>query len=664
MTTSILRRIVAVEWGEFATAGKLRLSVLCAVMMLYCVATDHYALTAPLSLSVVWVAGIADPGGAYRHRAGSLLAATCALSISVWIAGLVADTALLRILVMTLVAVVCGFIGCLGARAGLVGVLTVVAFAVFSGVEFSQHQAAVNGIAMFLGSLIGLVVVMGPWVVRRAGGQRGEIAHIYRGLARAARRRDFSAVLTTHTRRVRSVTIGIDVDQHEGAAAAWLADLARVGDDARRGLEAMLAERMTITDPHQRVALDVVVDAFGAVSVAIARAMVWSHRRATVRVRMSELQVAAQQFTQTRGMEDIAPLLDALVRPIDEAAQAVTAPWPLGGSNGIRLPSIRRPVLTEIRRHLHPSDLFVRHAVRLGIAIAIADIIGEAVLQRAPWWHQLGHGFWIPMTVAWISKPGQGDTVQRVTLRVTGTIVGVIASSLLFWLWMPPNWVIALLLGAMVFVIVAFVAANYAIAIAGMTSLVMLLSAFVRTQSIALECERIAATLVAGVIVLGVALLWPERVSTEVCDDIEDVLTRLAEFVAEVCDVHADRDAVDRSRDAVAIALDVAIQATKSAAFEPTRHRLHTDDARAILAEIEHFYGHVIAIEMMCGVAPEHAVVLEQSHKELELLRTELHAVVGKARRAHREQPVQIELSHPALSRTHALLRHYAYGVT
>ena len=63
------------------------------------------------------------------------------------------------------------------------------------------------------------------------------------------------------------------------------------------------------------------------------------------------------------------------------------------------------------------ADPLLRHAIRIavvfGVAMAIAQSLG------------IDHGYWLPMTVAWVSRPALGETTVKVTARVAGTLVGV-----------------------------------------------------------------------------------------------------------------------------------------------------------------------------------------------------------------------------------------------
>ena len=147
------------------------------------------------------------------------------------------------------------------------------------------------------------------------------------------------------------------------------------------------------------------------------------------------------------------------------------------------------------------DDLFLHHAIRLSVAM----IIGTAISDAVAW----PHPYWIPMTIVWMSKPDAQGTVTRVVERILGTALGVAVAAVLIDGISDGDVAIALYTGAGVFVLLAFLFANYPIAVVGVTVMVItLLSLPGRTVVDTLD-YRLLATVVAGVVTLAVALtLW------------------------------------------------------------------------------------------------------------------------------------------------------------
>ena len=72
--------------------------------------------------------------------------------------------------------------------------------------------------------------------------------------------------------------------------------------------------------------------------------------------------------------------------------------------------------IAEIRNNLSLRSSSFRHALRLGVATAIAAVVASGI--------HMVRGYWIPMTVVIVLKPNFGGTLQRAVQRITGTVLG------------------------------------------------------------------------------------------------------------------------------------------------------------------------------------------------------------------------------------------------
>jgi uncharacterized membrane protein YccC len=175
-----------------------------------------------------------------------------------------------------------------------------------------------------------------------------------------------------------------------------------------------------------------------------------------------------------------------------------TNPGPWGG------PGNRDVVVAQrIVQASHLNDEFVRHGMRLAIVMVVATAIA----------HFLGwpHEYWIPMTVAWVARPGRRLTLERTWHRVLGTIAGIVFVTALMLTSGNSPYELAVLTAAGATMTLIFVRAHYAIAVAGITIAVISLFA-IEGQSFELNAPyRIWATLVAGVLLTIGTLVWPSR---------------------------------------------------------------------------------------------------------------------------------------------------------
>jgi uncharacterized membrane protein YccC len=88
---------------------------------------------------------------------------------------------------------------------------------------------------------------------------------------------------------------------------------------------------------------------------------------------------------------------------------SVERPHPIDGA---------RAALATIRSNLHLSSPTLRHAIRAGGALALAVAAYHVI--------DLGkHGYWIPLTVIFVLKPGRIETDERIEMRIAGTLLGL-----------------------------------------------------------------------------------------------------------------------------------------------------------------------------------------------------------------------------------------------
>jgi len=141
------------------------------------------------------------------------------------------------------------------------------------------------------------------------------------------------------------------------------------------------------------------------------------------------------------------------------------------------------------------------HPLQLTTSLAIAEAI------RAAWPEH--HTHWIALTVAIVVRRPAEELRKRVVERSAGTLAGVVGGSILL-LPMP---------GAAVLVLVSVLAVLRAIFrnrkpgayAAVMTPLVLILAEFGRPTSPEMLVDRLAATLIGGVLALAVAWLFRPR---------------------------------------------------------------------------------------------------------------------------------------------------------
>lgn len=160
-----------------------------------------------------------------------------------------------------------------------------------------------------------------------------------------------------------------------------------------------------------------------------------------------------------------------------------------------------RVLITELRPQLKPRSPAFDHAVRLSGCLALTDGFSRLL--------HLDHGFWIPMTAVIVLTPEVGSTLSRAASRLVGTGAGLVVGGLLEQFVRGYLWAHVALFVIFAFAVLALGSANYALLVALITSLlVLMLSLSGLSPGITIP-ERAFYSLIGGLLALSCFLLWP-----------------------------------------------------------------------------------------------------------------------------------------------------------
>jgi len=141
-----------------------------------------------------------------------------------------------------------------------------------------------------------------------------------------------------------------------------------------------------------------------------------------------------------------------------------------------------------------PSDAHVRHGIRLASTLMVATAISVST--------GLPHQYWLPMSVAWMSRAQLPSTCNRVVHRLLGTLLGLGCIELVVR-WSNPqgaDWLPLSLLGAGL--LIAYVWVHYAAAVVGVTIWIIAAFALVGDPVIDTLWNRMLDTTIASAITL------------------------------------------------------------------------------------------------------------------------------------------------------------------
>ena len=471
-----------------------------------------------------------DVRGAYRLRFALLLAMLLVLAGSVALGGLAAAQLPAALAATVFLALAGGLWRHVSADYGP-GLAVSTSLLFFLSLAAPPGHAGAHLAATLAGGALGLVLQMLFWPVRPQHPLRRAVAETWLAVAglfeslepgpadAASRVGETEADLRAAINQADHALV------HAGAASAVTASLAELNLSAARLAVRVAAVRTALDSPageaaRRRLAPALVplFDTFARLARDVALAVV-SRQPAHVAAcevrlrRLSGLLQAIEARAAALGCEEpgaaqlpglllrvgelLEPLAGAVRATVARSGERAAFPLELLDLETWRL----RPLAASIDLSPRPDPALVRFSLRLAVLTAAAVLAFK----------QLGlpHGYWLPFTIVVVLQPDYGATLERAMLRVLGTLAGGLAAGAILWLHPPPAAVLPLTFGC-VFLFCYHVRRRYALAIFGVTLLVVLLMERSGGATAAVAVERFAVTLAGGLLALVAALLfWP-----------------------------------------------------------------------------------------------------------------------------------------------------------
>ena len=325
-------------------------------------------------------------------------------------------------------------------------------------------------------------------------------------------------------------------------------------------------------------------------SVAALRDELAVERGAGVIMRAHELEEmlrrGASVRAELRGAIDLATSWQGEGPPPDPVRHT----RPRRAELGLRRPG---PIL---RANLTLRSSAFRHAIRLGVTVAVAAAIAEV--------SGLAHGYWLPLTVLFVLRPDFGSTFTRGLQRYVGTALGVVLATLITAALHPGPYALAALITALSFAVSAFLFANYGLFTLSITAFIIFFVAYAGAHDeFATALDRLLDTTIGATITLGIYALWPTWERALLPDTTADLIEADRAYVHALLGSWFDggkgRDAVAAARDRARLARTNTEASVQRALLEPDirRAQFGADRATGILTSMRRFADGALALE-------------------------------------------------------------------
>ena len=157
--------------------------------------------------------------------------------------------------------------------------------------------------------------------------------------------------------------------------------------------------------------------------------------------------------------------------------------------------------MADLRANLTLRSHALRHALRFGAAMA-AGVATYRLLGMKE------HGFWVPLTILFVLRPEEDETMHRLVLRAVGTALGLIVATALGEALVGDEVVVALVLAVAVGFAYGLLTVQYALFTTAITVYAVLLADTLGEGALHAAGQRAYATAV-GIAIAAVAfLIW------------------------------------------------------------------------------------------------------------------------------------------------------------
>lgn len=611
-------------WREAQRIDKTKLA---AIQGLY--STLGFAL--PLALGVATnhvVVGVSIAGGAIgvgsvglnatsSARVRAMLLACVGVAISAFVGSVTSRIDWLAILVAGIWGIGVGMLVPLGKYATPIGLQAAAALIVLTHFALDPLQAALQALLMFVGALgqTGLI-----WLVTRGHTttiERTTLAQAYETLAEHIHgsigevRQVWEALLNAHDM----------LDESSMPERQWkifqalleLAENIRLLDIAIYQLRLNL-ERKIGEDSEYIENLDQILAAVAAELRMIAQdikpGLPFARPARPPRQRLKQALSTLRHLEEPPECEQtLRQLISYCERLCDRLhrAKKLARSWryrPLRqnvsipeGSRATRRSHLRwRNALTTLRANLSLQSAAFRHAIRLGIALALST----AFYRLSPW--PFERGYWIPLTALMVLRPDFTNTFMRGLARTMGTLLGVGITTILIWLIAPTHWWLVILDAIMAYLAFTCLFANYALFSVFMTSLIVLLLSFVIPNPLLTAFGRMVDTLFGGALALLIYALWPTWELAQVSHTIAERIRTVRDFGVAVFGVYEqpgtyDEDALYTLLLQTRLEFSNAEASIQRSLQEPARHQFDADLGHGLLESSNMIMQSLLAVE-------------------------------------------------------------------
>lgn len=625
MTASrrIVRGAIRFERAELQLVRGIRFALGVGVPLFVGIATGYLVEGVAVSVGALLV-GLTDSGAPYRQRIPAMLIAAIGAAVSTFVGEVTGSYDVIVVVLLALWSFGAGMFTAMGAPTYFVALMSPLAMVLVASFPADALHSLERAALVFVGGAFAVVLVLVLWRTHAHFPERAAIGKLYRALAAWVRdphdaddRGPVLLALDAARETLDAAEGRLAVPSSAGEAFRVLVDEADRAyldlvalRNARRRIETWDAE---IADRAFTLGRGAAADALVAVADAL-EAGRWRADVDSVRGRLDASVIALSDELDRRrvaGDTDRAEELEAVLRRATSmrgelrGAVDLAVSWQGEGAPPGDPVRHQRPRRSELgvhragpilRANLTPRSSAFRHAVRLGVTVAIAATIHRVL--------DLPRGYWVPLTVLFILRPDFGSTFTRGVQRYVGTALGAVLATLIAAALNPGPYALAALATVLAVAIFAFLFANYGLFTISITAWIIFVVAFAGTPEYATAIDRLLDTTIGATLTLGLYALWPTWERSALPDTTAELIEADRAYLHALFESWLDPGArgsedVRSARARARVARTNTEASVQRALFEPTGNRagFGTAGAAGMLASLRRFADGALALE-------------------------------------------------------------------
>lgn len=522
---SVLQSLTTTRRPDVPMRVALRNATAVAIPLAVGVATGHEGIGIGIAAGALDTM-FSDQPGPYQQRLQRLFLAALAAGGAALLGFLVGG----HPLSLSLATAVLGFFGGMlvifGPDIARVGMTSMLLLVITAATPLPPAQAIGASLLIFAGGMLLTLFSIAAWPLQRYRPERHALAEVYRGLATLAVQppgHDTEApALSDAMTNLQHTLLGrFHARGRAMEAFRVLLDIA----------ERIRLELITMQETGWEGSLPRMIRADTArVLRGVARALDEAGPPTRAEAALKTLQASEQALFGQAEPSFVSNHVHALSGQL--AAAVRNANW--AGSRGeIRaetaessLPAPLRigSALAAMRANMIPQSIAFRHAVRCAVVLTLAVAISR--------YAHLPHGYWLPMTAAIVLRPDFGATLNFGLLRVVGTVLGLVLTTLVLRFTPDAPWAHIAVLAILCVGFRYLATAHYGIAVAALTGTVVILLSFDGVESAAAMSDRVLNTVLGSAMALVAYVLWPSWERTRARAALADMFDGYAAYLA------------------------------------------------------------------------------------------------------------------------------------